>query len=55
MDTRTNDIMRQHVDVGAFIGDYGTTYAGAAYMRRHGISIAVALRVFLTPSRRRAT
>lgn len=54
MDTRTNHAMRQHVDVGAFVGDYGSIYAGAAYMRRHGISIAVALRVLLMPSRRRA-
>ena len=54
METRTNNTMRQHGDVGAFVGDYGSVYAGAAYMRRHGISIAVALRVLLTPSRRRA-
>lgn len=30
MDTRTNHAMRQHVDVGAFVGDYGSVFAGAA-------------------------
>ena len=55
METRINNTMRQHVDVGAFVGDYGSVYAGAAYMRRHGISLEVARRVLLTPSKRRAS
>ena len=54
METRINNTMRQHVDVGAFVGDYGSVYAGA-YMRRHGISLEVARRVLLTPSKRRAS
>ena len=54
METRANNTMRQHVDVGAFVGDYGSVYAGAAYMRRHGISLEVARRVLLVPSKRRA-
>ena len=53
MDTRTNNVMRQHVDVGAFVGDCGSIYAGAAYMRRHGVSLEVARRVLLVPSKRR--
>ena len=54
MKTRTNHTMRQHVDVGAFVGDYGSVYAGATCMRRHGISLEVARRVLLVPSKRRA-
>ena len=53
MEQRTNNTMRQHVDVGAFIGDYESVYSGAAYMHRHGVSIDVAMRVLLTPSKRR--
>ena len=53
MDTRINHTMRKHVDVGDFVGDYDPIYAGATYMHRHGISIEVAMRVLLTPSKRR--